>query len=491
MPEQTEKLNGNMSLLCDFYELTMGNAYHLNGMGEDITYFDLYFRDLPDKGGYAVAAGLEQVVEHLMNLRFSRQDIDFLRSKGIFDEGFLRYLQNFELACDVWALPEGTVVFPNVPLLTVRGPAIQTHLLETMLLLTVNHQTLIATKASRIVRAAQGRTVLEFGSRRAQGYAGAIYGARAAYIGGCDASACTIAEKLFGVPSAGTMSHAWVQMFDSELEAFRAYARCYPDNAIFLVDTYNVLTSGLPNAIRAFEEEVVARGHRPRGIRIDSGDIAYLSKRARAMLDEAGFADVKITASNSLDEYLIRDTLMQGAQVDTFGVGERLITSKSDPVLGGVYKLVAVEREGAIVPKIKLSENVAKITTPHFKKPYRLVDRHNGKAIADVLCVHDEAIDATHPYLLFDPDYPWKRKWAHDFVAQELMVPVIKGGSLCYDLPSLEEIRAHCAASQAALWEEVTRFENPQHYYVDLSQKLWDIKNAMLMEANGSAPSGD
>ena len=472
--------NPNLSMLCDYYELTMGNAYFANGMQDQITYFDLYFRELPDGGGYAIAAGLEQAVEYLSNLSFTEEDIAFLRGKGQFSEGFLQYLRDFHFCCDVWAVPEGTPVFPNEPLVTVRGPAVQTHLLETMLLLTINHQTLVATKASRIVRAADGRAVMEFGSRRAQGYAGAVLGARAAYIAGCIG---TVTDRLYGVPALGTMSHAWVQMFDSELDAFRAYAREYPSSTVLLVDTYNVLRSGVPNAIRIFNEEVLPRGHRPAGIRIDSGDIAYLSKQARKMLDEAGFPDCKITASNSLDEYIIRDTILQGARVDSFGVGERLITSKNDPVLGGVYKLVALEKDGQVVPKIKVSENVTKITTPHFKRPYRLFDRENGKAIADVLCVFDETIDDSKPYLLFDPNFTWKRKWVENYVAKELMVQVFDKGRLVYDLPAVQQIRDHCAAQQNTLWDEVTRFENPHHYYVDLSLKLWQAKQRLLDEA--------
>ena len=475
--------NPNLSMLCDYYELTMGNAYFANGMQDQITYFDLYFRELPDGGGYAIAAGLEQAVEYLSNLSFTDEDIEFLRGKGQFSEGFLKYLRNFKFSCDVWAVPEGTPVFPNEPLVTVRGPAAQAHLLETMLLLTINHQTLVATKASRIVRAAAGRAVMEFGSRRAQGYAGALLGARAAYIAGCIGTACTITDRLYGVPALGTMSHAWVQMFDTELDAFRAYAREYPASTVLLVDTFNVLKSGVPNAIRVFKEEIVPCGFRPSGIRIDSGDIAYLSKQARKMLDEAGFPDCKITASNSLDEYIIRDTILQGAKVDSFGVGERLITSKNDPVLGGVYKLVAVEKDGAIVPKIKISENVAKITTPHFKRPYRLFDKENGKAIADVLCVHDEVLDDQKPYELFDPDYTWKRKKVEIFEAKDLMVRVFDQGRLVYDLPTIEEIRTYCMKQQETLWDEVTRFENPHHYYVDLSQKLWDTKHKLLDEA--------
>ena len=472
--------NPNLSMMCDYYELTMGNGYFAYGVEKQPVYFDLYFRDIPDGGGFCIAAGLEQAVEYLSRLSFTDEDIEFLRKKDGFSEEFLSYLRNFKFECDVWAVPEGTPVFPNEPLVQVRGPAAQAHLLETMLLMTINHQTLIATKANRIVRAAGHRPVMEFGSRRAQGYAGAILGARAAYIGGCAGSACTIAEQLYGVPALGTMSHAWVQMFDTELDAFRAYCRQYPDKAVLLVDTYNVLGSGVPNAIKAFREEVVPRGFRPAGIRIDSGDIAYLSKQARAMLDEAGFTDCKITASNSLDEYIIRDTIQQGACIDSFGVGERLITSKSEPVLGGVYKLVAVEREGKIIPKIKVSENVAKITTPDFKRVYRLYERRSGKAIADVLALHDEVIEDTKPYTIFDPEFTWKHKTLTNFTARNLMVRVFDKGRLVYKLPSIEEIRSYCKEQINTLWDEVLRFENPHRYYVDLSLPLWKVKQSLL-----------
>ncbi len=474
----------NLTMLCDFYEFTMGNGYLKNGMKDRIVYFDLYFRRVPDNGGFAIAAGLQQAIEYIDNLRFEPEDIDYLRGKGGFDEEFLQYLQDFEFSCDVWAVPEGTPIFPGEPIVTVRGPAIQAQLLETMLLLTINHQSLIATKASRIVRASRGRAVMEFGSRRAQGSDGAILGARAAYLAGCAGSACTVAEQLFGVPALGTMAHSWVQMFDSELDAFQAYAREYPDNCVLLVDTYNTLKSGIPNAIEAFRREVLPRGHRPAGVRIDSGDITYLSIRARKLLDEAGFPDCKIIASNALDEYIIRDTLVQGAQIDMFGVGERLITSRSEPVFGGIYKLVAVEKDGEIVPKIKVSENVEKITTPDFKKVYRLFARDTGKAIADVICVHDEVIDDSGEYEIFDPDYTWKRKLVKNFVAQELLVRIYDKGRLVYAPPGMEELRGYCKEQVGTLWDEVLRFENPHRYYVDLSQKLWNIRQSLLKEAS-------
>ena len=479
-----KNLEQNYTMLCDFYEFTMSNGYFKNGIGDKIAYFDMFFRKVPDGGGFAIACGLQSIVEYMEGLTFDDEDIAYLRDKAGFDEGFLDYLRNFKFSCDVWAVPEGTPVFPGEPILTVRGPAIQAQLLETMVLLNINHQSLIATKANRIVRAADGRPVMEFGSRRAQGAEAAILGARASYIAGCVGSACTISEQLYGVPALGTMAHSWVQMFPSELEAFRAYAREYPEACTLLVDTYNVLKSGIPNAIRVFNEEILPRGFRPAGIRIDSGDITYLTKKARKMLDEAGFPDCKICASNSLDEYIIRDTIMQGAKIDSFGVGERMITSKSDPVFGGVYKLVAVEEQGEIVPKIKISENVSKITLPHFKKVYRLSERETGKAIADVITLHDEVIEEGKPYTLFDPEYTWKRKTVTDFTVRELLVPIYRAGKLVYDLPTTEEVRANCLARVGALWDEVTRFENPHHYYVDYSQKLWDIREQLLSQQN-------
>lgn len=480
------KLNGlktNLTMLTDFYEITMANGYFTNGYQDTVVYFDMFFRRVPNDGGYAIMAGVQQVVEYLENLRFTEEDIQYLRDCKIFNEDFIRYLEGFQFTCDVWAVPEGTPIFPVEPILTVRGPVIQAQFIETMILLTVNHQSLIATKANRIVRAAQGRAVMEFGSRRAQGPDGAILGARAAFIGGCCGTACTICDRDYGVKALGTMAHSWVQLFDSELDAFRAYAREYPSQCTLLVDTYNVLKSGIPNAIRVFNEELLPLGFRPAGIRIDSGDITYLSQRARKMLDAAGFEDCQICASNSLDEYIIRDMLMQGACVDSFGVGERLITSASEPVFGGVYKLSGVEdTQGNVIPKIKISENVAKITTPCFKKLWRLFDRESGKAIADLITLHDEVIDDTEPYELFDPDHIWKRKVVKNFRAVELQQKLFENGKSLAKPRDLNEIKEYCLQQVDTLWDEVTRFENPHQYYVDLSQKLWNEKNRLISE---------
>ena len=472
----------NLTMLTDFYEITMANGFLESGKGDQIVYFDMFFRRIPDNGGLAIMAGLEQVIDYLNQLTFTSDDIAYLRGRHLFSEEFLDYLAQFRFTCDVWAVEEGTPIFPHEPILTVRGPAIQAQFIETMLLLTINHQSLIATKANRIVRAAAGRSVMEFGSRRAQGYSGAVFGARAAYIGGCSATACTLADRRFGIPAAGTMAHSWVQLFDSELDAFRAYARIYPDNCLLLVDTYHTLKSGVPNAIKVFKEELLPRGKRPGGIRIDSGDIPYLSKKARKMLDEAGFPDCPITASNSLDEHIIRDMIAQGACVDSFGVGERLITAAGDPVFGGVYKLAAVEKDGRILPRIKISENVSKITNPCFKNLWRLLDRETGKAIADVLTLHDEVIDDTQPYVIFDPDHIWKRKTLTNFSAVPLMKPIFKNGACVYTSPPIETIRSYCADQIAHMWDEVLRFENPHTYYVDLSQPLWDEKQKLLSE---------
>ena len=471
----------NLTLLTDFYELTMGNGYLENGLADTVCCFDLYFRKVPDNGGFAVMCGLEQAINYIKKLSFTDKDIAYLRDKKIFSEKFLDYLRNFKFSCDVWAIPEGTPVFPNEPLVIVKGPAIQAQLMETMLLLCINHQCLIATKAARIVKAADGRAVMEFGSRRAQGSDGAIYGARAAYIGGCAGTACTISDKEMGTPALGTMAHSWVQMFDSELDAFRAYAKCYPDACLLLVDTYNVLKSGIPNAIKVFNE-LRAEGHEPAGIRIDSGDITYLSRKARKMLDDAGFPNAKICISNSLDEYIIEDILRQGACIDSFGVGERLITSRSEPVFGGVYKLTAVEKDGQIIPKIKLSENVTKITTPDFKELWRFYDKTTGKAIADLITCYGEEVDDTKPYTIFDPEHPYKKKTVTDFTAKKLLVQIFDKGECVYESPSATEIRDFCHEQIGTLWSEVTRFENPHEYYVDLSKKLWDKKNDLLNE---------
>ncbi len=474
-----EKLN--LTMLCDFYELTMGNGYFENGYKDRMCYFDVFFRKCPDGGGFAIAAGLEQIAQYIQDLHFSEEDIEYLRGRNLFTEGFLEYLKDFRFTGDVWAVPEGTPIFPNEPIMTIRAPAIQAQLIETFILLSVNHQSLIATKANRVVRAAQGRTVLEFGSRRAQGADAAILGARAAYIGGCNGTACTISDQLFGVYAGGTMAHAWVQMFDTELDAFKAYCKMYPNNATLLVDTYDTLNSGVPNAIRAFNEVLKPMGITKCGIRLDSGDMAYLSRKARKMLDDAGWTDCKISVSNSLDEYLIADLLHQGAQIDMFGVGERLITARSEPVFGGVYKLCAVEQEdGSVLPKIKISENVGKITTPHFKKFYRFYGNDTGKAIADYLCVYDETVDDSGKMEIFDPEATWKTKTVYDFTAKEMLVPIFKNGELVYKFPSLDEVRAYCLQQVDTLWDEVKRFDNPHTYYVDLSQKLWDIKYSLL-----------
>ena len=469
----------NYTMLTDFYELTMGNGYFQTGLKDRVCYFDVFFRSVPDGGGFAIAAGLGQVIDYIQNLRFDEEDIAYLRGKGIFAPEFLEYLKTFHFTGDIWAVPEGTPIFPREPILTVRAPAIEAQFIETYLLLTLNHQSLIATKSNRIVRAAQGRPVSEFGSRRAQGSDGAILGARSSYIAGAGGTACAMADELYGTPATGTMAHSWVQMFPDEYTAFKTYCEVYPNAATLLVDTYNVLRSGVPNAIKVFRELGITSG----GIRIDSGDLTYLSKRARKMLDNAGLPGIKIVASNSLDEYIIRDLLTQGAQIDAFGVGERLITSKSEPVFGGVYKLAAIEEEdGSITPKIKISENAAKVTLPHFKRVYRLFSNATGKAMADYICVHDERPDFTQPLELFDPEATWKRKTVSDFTARPLLVPIFEGGKLVYQIPAIQESRAHCLREVDNLWDEVKRFEFPHNYYVDLSQKLWDVRAELLAE---------
>lgn len=477
----SEKINRTM--LCDFYELTMGNGYFCKGYKDRITYFDVFFRSVPDGGGFAIAAGLEQIVDYIKDLHFDEEDIAYLRGRKIFSEDFLEYLKTFRFTGDIWAVPEGTPVFPREPLVTVRAPAIEAQLIETYLLLSINHQSLIATKANRICRAAEGRTVLEFGSRRAQGADGAILGARAAYIGGCAGTACTISDQKYGVYAGGTMAHSWVQMFDSQYEAFKAYCEVYPDNPTLLVDTYNTLKSGVPDAIRVFNEVLKPRGLTKCGIRLDSGDMAYLTQKARKMLDDAGWTDCKISVSNALDEYIIQDLLRQGAKIDMFGVGERLITARSEPVFGGVYKLAAVEKaDGTIEPKIKISENTAKITNPHFKKLYRFFGNDTGKAIADYLCVYDETVDDSKDLTIFDPEATWKEKTVYNFTAKELQVPIFRNGELVYKLPTLPEIKRYCAEQVDTLWDEVKRFDNPHTYYVDLSKKLWDIRYNLLKQ---------
>lgn len=472
----------NLTMLTDFYEITMANGYFCSDMAEDTAYFDMFFRRIPDNGGYAIMAGLEQVIEYLKNLEFTREDIEYLRSKEIFNEDFLRYLEDFKFTCDVWAVPEGTPIFPGEPLITVKGPVMQAQFIETMLLVIVNHQSLIATKASRIVRAAAGRTVMEFGTRRAHGPSAAIYGARAAYIGGCVGTACTLSDRDFGIAALGTMAHSWVQMYDDEYEAFKKYAEIYPTNCTLLVDTYDVLKSGVPNAIKVFKEVKPEK----MGIRIDSGDIAYLTKKARRMLDDAGLEDCSIVVSNSLDEYIIRDVILEGACIDSFGVGERLITAESEPVFGGVYKLSALEKNGEMIPKIKISENVGKITNPGFKTVFRLFDKDTHRALADVIVLDGEEIPEKDGYEIFDPNAVWKRKKIKNFYAKNLRQQIFKGGKCVYETPSVDEIKDYCRKQVDALWDEMKRFENPQTYYVDLSYKLWKLKTDMIEGAKKS-----
>lgn len=465
-------------MLTDFYELTMANGYFEAGMKDDIAVFDMFFRRVPDGGGFAIMAGLEQTIDYLKDLKFDDKDIEYLRNKNMFCEEFLEYLRNFEFKCDVWAVPEGTPIFPHEPIVTVKGPVMQAQFVETMILLTINHQSLIATKANRIVRAAKGASVMEFGTRRAHGTSAAVMGARAAYIGGCAGTACAIADRDYGISALGTMAHSWVQMYPNEYEAFKKYAEIYPDNCVLLVDTYNVLKSGVPAAIKVFKE----LKPKSMGIRLDSGDITYLTRKARAMLDEAGLEDCKIVVSNSLDEYIIRDVILEGAKIDSFGVGERMITAKSEPVFGGVYKLAALEVDGKLTPKIKISENVEKITNPGFKKVYRLFDKETGHALADVLTMADETVPVQDNYVIFDPNASWKKSHLSNYEVHELQVQIFDKGKCVYESPSIDEIKQYCKEQIATLWDETLRFENPQTYYVDLSKKLWDMKQRLLEE---------
>ncbi len=479
----------NLTMLVDFYELTMGNGYFNQGLKDKIAYFDMFFRRVPDGGGYCIMAGVEQLIEYLKNLKFTDDDITYLRDKNLFSDEFLNYLRDFDFCCDVWAVPEGNPVFPSEPLVTVRGPVIQAQFLETMILLTVNHQTLIATKANRICRAAEGRPVMEFGSRRAQGYDGAIYGARAAIIGGCSSTACTLSDRMFNIPAVGTMAHSWVQLYDTEYDAFKAWAEIYPDDCVLLIDTYNVIKSGIPNAIKTFDEILKPLGKRPKGVRIDSGDITYLTKKCRQMLDEAGYEDCNIVISNSLDEHIIKDVLDQGACIDSFGVGERLITAKSEPVFGGVYKLVALENGNEIIPKIKISENDEKITNPGFKKIVRLFDKNSHKALADLIALRDEKINEKEPIVLFNPVHTWKRKKFNNYYVKELQVPIFEKGKCVYESPTVLDIKEFAKTETDKLWPEVLRFENPHTYYVDLSQNLWSLKQSLLHKFTDSYES--
>ena len=459
----------NLSMLVDFYEFTMANGYFKNNLKDKIVYFDMFFRKNPDNAGFAIVAGLDQVIEYIKGLNFTKNDIEYLRERKLFSEEFLEYLLNFKFTGDIYAIEEGTPVFPNEPLITVKAKVIEAQLIETMLLLTINHQSLIATKANRIRRAADGKEVLELGARRSQGYDAAIYGARAAYIGGVDGTANTIADEIFGVKAVGTMAHSWIQLFGDEYKAFETYAKTYPDNCVLLIDTYNVLKSGIINAIKVSKDVLEPQGNTLKGVRLDSGDLAYLSKEVRKILNINGLENCKILASNSLDEYIIADLMNQGACIDIFGVGERLITAKSEPVFGGVYKLVAVENDGNIVPRIKLSENIEKVTNPGYKTVWRLFDKDNNKAIADVLTLGNEIIDDSKDYEIFDPIY-----------TKKIQVPIFIQGKCVYKTPKLDDIRKYSLEQVESLWDEVKRFNNPQGYYVDLSEKLWNLKNDMI-----------
>lgn len=471
----------NLTMLMDYYELTMANGYFVNGLQDKEVIFDLFYRKNPDNGGYVVCAGLEQLIQYIQGLRFTKEDIAYLKGKQTFDEGFLAYLSEFRFRGTIYAVPEGTIVYPNTPLVTIKANILEAQLIETMLLLTINHQSLIATKASRIVYAAGSRPVMEFGARRAHGYDAANYGARAAYIGGVQASATASADEMFGVPAIGTMAHSWVQLFDSEYEAFLAYAKAYPDNCSLLIDTNDVIRSGLPNAIRVAKEFLEPNGHRLTGVRIDSGDLAYLSKECRKQLDDAFLHDCKIIVSNSIDEFLIKSLDSQGARIDSFGIGERLITSKSDPVFGGVYKLAAVKQDGEWIPRIKKSENVEKITNPGFKKLWRLYDKSTGYGKCDVLTLRDEVINESKSYYFVDPQRPWYQIDTKNFTAVELQKTIFEDGVLVYEMPTLEEIRAYVKKQlDEQTWIEERRFENPHQHYVNLSRNLYEVKMKLL-----------
>ena len=472
----------NISILADFYEYTMAQGYFNENLENKITYFDIFYRNNPDRASYAIFSGLEHLVKILKSMEFNEEDIEYFKSLNTFDDKFIDFLKNFKFDCDIWSVPEGSVIFPNEPIMTVRGTSVQAQLIETIALLVINHESLIATKSNRIKRAAKGRAVMEFGARRAQGVDASVYGAKAAYIAGVDGTSNVLTGKLFNIPVLGTMAHSWVQMFDNELDAFKAFAKSFPNNCVLLVDTYNTLQSGIPNAIKTFDEVLKPMGIRPKGIRLDSGDLAYLSKQTRIMLNEAGYEDVQIVVSNSLDEYTIRELLHQGAMIDSFGIGERLITSKTNPVFGGVYKLVAVEEDGKIIPKIKVSENVDKITTPGVKKLYRIYDKKTMKAEADLITLFDEKIDESKPISIFHPIYTWKTTTYEDYILRPMLKQIFKSGELVYELPDIEEIREYCKSEVESLWDEFKRFDNPHIYKVDLSKNLWELKNNLLNE---------
>ena len=477
--EMNNKFSQKYNLIFELYELIQANGFLANGIDETIAWFDLFFRPSNDIGGFCVMSGVQQFCEYIEQLSFSEDELSFMKELG-FEDNFISYLRNFTFTCDIWAVPEGTPVFFNEPVIKVRGPVIQAQLLETLLLLSVNQQSLIATKANRIVRSAAGREIIEFSARNAYGIGASVNGSRSAYIAGCHETTNLFAAKKYNIPLFSSMNHTWIQMFDNEYEAFCAYAKLYPDNCILLIDTYDTMDIGLPDAIKVFDEILAPMGKRPKGVRINSGDLAYLSKKIRRVLNEAGYPDCDIFVSNSLDEFIIRDMLQNGARIDSFLVGEKLLNSTSASVMSGIYTLSAVERNDEIIPKIKISENVSKITTPGPKLLWRLFDNETGKAIADVLTTEHEDLSAVKEYELFDPDYTWKRKTVTDFVARQLLVPLFRSGELVYTFPSAESTRSYCAEQIDTLWEEVLRFEYPHNYYVDLSHKLWTMKQTLI-----------
>lgn len=472
----------NLSLVMDFYELTMSQVYFETGRKDQVVTFDMFYRRNPDNGGFAIFAGLEQLIGYIQNLAFSDEDIEYLRQQNKFSEEFLDYLRHFIFTGDIYSVKEGTPVFPNEPLIRVKAKIIEAQIIETALLLAVNHQTLIATKANRVVRAAQGRAVMEFGARRAHNFDAANHGARAAYIGGVHATATTSAGRDCHIPVTGTMAHSFVQSYDNEYESFLAYAQIYPDSCTLLLDTYDTLRSGVPNAIKVAKEYLIPNGHRLEGVRVDSGDIAYLSKNIRKELDKAGLEDCKIIASNSFDEYIIKSLIDQGAQINSFGVGENLICSKSTPVFGGVYKLSSVYKDGEFIPKIKISDNVEKLTNPGYKDLYRIYDKESGKAMGDLIALHGEDINENRDVTIYHPENIWKNKTFEKgtFTIKPLHEPIFKNGQLVYNCPSIEEIREYSKEQLNTLWDEIFRFEYPQTYYVDLSKKLLDLKLNML-----------
>lgn len=479
--KRTQNMERNLTMVMDFYELTMSNGYFLDQDKDTRVAFDVFYRKNPDAGGFAIFTGLEQIVEYVLNLHFDEEDIAYLRSQNLFAEEFLKYLKEFRFTGDIYAFPEGTIMYPNEPCLTVVAPLIDAQLIETAILLQINHQSLISTKTRRIVRAADGRGVSDFGARRAHNMDAAIYGARAAYIGGANSTATVLSGQMFGMPISGTMAHSFVMFYRDEFEAFKKYAETYPDATVLLVDTYDVLRSGIPNAIRVAKEVLEPMGKRLKGIRIDSGDLAYLTKKTRKMLDKAGLEDCKIIISNSLDEFTITSILNQGGCVDSFGVGERLITAKSEPVFGAVYKIAAVEEEpGKFVPRIKISENVEKITNPGLKKVYRIIDEE-GRAIADMIAKSDEVVDMSQPFRYVDPTKPWKNRYFNNCKAIELQKPIIKNGELVYDLPALDEIAAYVKRQLSEeIWEEEQRFEYPHMHYLDMTPDYYEMKMQLL-----------